>query len=90
MENLKEWAPIIEKVAVLFLRMPRTNDAELAATVHFVARELRHVFGRQPNEQEVLEEVRRWKAKRRPPLRDQDIAGSHSAPKPPRLGRVDP
>ena len=74
MENLKEWAPIIEKVADLFLRMPRTNDAELAATVHFVARELRHVFGRQPNEQEVLEEVRRWKAKRRPPLRDQDIA----------------
>jgi O-acetyl-ADP-ribose deacetylase (regulator of RNase III) len=74
-ENLKEWAPIIEKVADLFLRMPRTSDAELAATVHFAAKELRPVFGRQPTEQEVLEEVKRWKVKRRPPLRDRDVAG---------------
>jgi uncharacterized protein YwgA len=73
-ENLKEWAPSIEKVADLFLRMPRIHDAELAATVHFVAKQLREAFGRQPTEQEILEEVKRWKAKRRPPLRDQDIA----------------
>jgi O-acetyl-ADP-ribose deacetylase (regulator of RNase III) len=74
MENLRAWAPAIERVADLFLRMPRTHDAEIAATVHFAAKDLQKALNRRPSECEVLEEVKRWKVRRRPPLSDREIA----------------
>ncbi|MGO8920643.1 MAG: macro domain-containing protein [Stellaceae bacterium] len=74
MDKLKAWAPAIEKVADLFLRIPRTHDAEIAATVHFAAKDLRRNLDRRPSEQEVLEEVKRWKARRRPALHEAEVA----------------
>jgi O-acetyl-ADP-ribose deacetylase (regulator of RNase III) len=76
MEKLREWTPTIERVADLFLRMPRTHDAEIAATVHFAATDLRRTSARRPSEREVLDEVRRWKVRRRPPLDDREVAGA--------------
>lgn len=76
MEKLKEWTPSIERVADLFLRMPRTHDAEIAATVHFAAKDLQRASTRRPSEREVLDEVRRWKIRRRPPLDDREVAGA--------------
>jgi len=74
--QLKEWAPIIERVADLFLRIRRTADAEVAASVHYVAKELaqRHEGSGTPTEQQVFEEVREWKSRRRPPIHDEEIA----------------
>jgi uncharacterized protein YwgA/O-acetyl-ADP-ribose deacetylase (regulator of RNase III) len=69
--ELGQWNDIIERVADLFLRV-KTHDAELAATVFFAARTL--VKKKHPSELDVLEEVKRWKHKRRPPLRDEEIA----------------
>lgn len=74
MDKLKAWAPAIERVADLFLRLPRTHDAEIAATVHFAAKGLQEASERRPSEREVLEEVRRWKVRRRPPLDDREVA----------------
>lgn len=74
MESLKGWAPTIERVADLFLRMPRTHDAEIAATVHFAAKRLQRTSNARPTEREVLEEVRQWKIRRRPPLDDREVA----------------
>ena len=71
--ELQQWEPIIERIADLFLRM-RTQQAETAATVHFAARSLERPTGDKPSETDVLEEVKRWKQKRRPPLRDEEIA----------------
>ncbi len=51
-----------------------TDDAEIAATVHFSAKNLREPEGRQPSELEVLRYVQDWKQRRRPPLKDTDIA----------------
>jgi O-acetyl-ADP-ribose deacetylase (regulator of RNase III) len=76
MEKLREWTPTIERVADLFLRMPRTHDAEIAATVHVAATDLRRTSARRPSEREVLDEVRRWKVRRRPPLDDREVAGA--------------
>jgi O-acetyl-ADP-ribose deacetylase (regulator of RNase III)/uncharacterized protein YwgA len=71
--KLHEWEPIIDKIADLFLRM-RTQQAEIAATVFFVARALQKSQHEKPSEVEVLQEVLRWKQKRRPPLEDQEVA----------------
>jgi O-acetyl-ADP-ribose deacetylase (regulator of RNase III) len=74
MDSLKRWAPAIERVADLFLRMPRTHDAEIAATVHFAAKDLRRDLNRRPSEREVLDEVKRWKTRRRPKIDENEIA----------------
>lgn len=72
-KELDEWEPMIERITDLFLRM-RTQQAEVAATVYFAARSLARDRQDKPSEAEVLEEVERWKQKRRPPLNEQDVA----------------
>lgn len=71
-DRLEEWGPLLDRVEDLFLRM-RTQDAEVAATVHFAAHRL---LDRPENatERDVLEAVRAWKQKRRPPLEESEIA----------------
>lgn len=59
--------PAIDRVADLFLRV-RTDQAELAATVHFAAESLAQAAGHEPSERQVLEEVMQWKQRRRPPI----------------------
>jgi hypothetical protein len=70
--SLEEWSPIIERVTDLFLRMP-TRQAEVAATVYFVALSLKHSGDQRPTEVEVLDHVKQWKQKRRPPLEDKEV-----------------
>lgn len=72
--QLNQWDPIIDRVADLFLRIQRTDQAEVAATVHFAARSLRGEMGATPSETDVLTEVKRWKERRKPPLDDEEIA----------------
>lgn len=72
--QLREWAPVIERVADLFLRLPRNMDAEIAATVHFAAKELAGERGERPSEIEVFNAVKEWKERRRPPLNDREVA----------------
>lgn len=66
--QLKEWVPIIERIADLFLRLPTTSDAEVAATVHFAAKDVAERSRAKPTELEVVDEVILWKQKRRPHL----------------------
>lgn len=70
--ELASWELIIERVADLFLRM-RTQQTELAATVRYAARTLAAETKDSQSEQDVLDAVRRWKQKRRPPLEDKEI-----------------
>jgi uncharacterized protein YwgA/O-acetyl-ADP-ribose deacetylase (regulator of RNase III) len=72
--QLKDWCPAIERVADLFLRLQRTTDAEVAATVHYVAHELKSRLDFTPSEVEVFEEVKAWKARRAPALDEARIA----------------
>jgi O-acetyl-ADP-ribose deacetylase (regulator of RNase III)/uncharacterized protein YwgA len=65
----------VDRVADLLVRM-RTDQAEVAATVHFVARELSTTQSRKPTEQEVLSEVMRWKSRRKPPLEKPEVAAA--------------
>jgi len=73
--ELGEWEEIIDRVTDLFLRM-RTGQAEVAATVYFVARQLAESLQSRPSEAQILEEVKRWKQKRRPPLQEEEVAQS--------------
>lgn len=72
-DKLDEWYPIIERVADLFLRI-RTAQAEVAATVSFVAHSFADTSDSKPSETEVFDEVKRWKQKRQPPIQDDEIA----------------
>lgn len=71
---IHRWEPIIDRVADLFVRIRTTKQSELASTVHFAAASLAEKSGTTPSEEEVLEEVLRWKQRRKPPLDVHDIA----------------
>jgi len=51
-----------------------TRQAEVAATVHFAAREWKERNEKPPTEKEVLASVMEWKQKRRPPLEEKEVA----------------
>lgn len=70
---LAEWQSQIARVVDLMVRM-NTDDAEIAATVHFAASRIRESKGERPTENEVLDYVKQWKLRRRPPLQDSDVA----------------
>lgn len=71
--ELTQWESVISRITDLFLRM-RTQEAEVAATVHFTAQALNHEARDTVSETAVLEGVKDWKQKRRPPLNDEEIA----------------
>lgn len=63
--QLAQWTKSVAKVADLFRRMT-TRQAEVAATVRFVAEELKDRKHELPTETEVHDEVMSWKARRKP------------------------
>ncbi|MBO0792964.1 MAG: macro domain-containing protein [Ktedonobacteraceae bacterium] len=71
--ELTQWETIINRITDLFLRM-HTQEAEVAATVHFVAQVLDREAVNTVSETTILEGVKHWKQKRRPPLNDEEIA----------------
>lgn len=72
--ELMKWDELIDRVADLFLRMRRTRQAEVAATVHFTATHLVKPGDGQPSEADVFQAVKAWKLRRDPPFRDEEIA----------------
>lgn len=69
--ELEDSQESINKVADLFRRL-RTRQAEIVATVHFVANELNARKGTSPSEAEVLNEALLWKARsKQPPTREE-------------------
>jgi O-acetyl-ADP-ribose deacetylase (regulator of RNase III)/uncharacterized protein YwgA len=70
---LVQWEAKIEKVADLFKRI-NTDEAEIVATVLYAADDLAKTKKEPPQETEVLEEVMRWKQRRRPPIESSDVA----------------
>lgn len=58
--QLTEWEEPISRVTDLCERLV-TRESEIAASVHLVAEELRDSLGRTPTEEEVQDEVLRWK-----------------------------
>jgi O-acetyl-ADP-ribose deacetylase (regulator of RNase III) len=74
--DLVKWNDTINALADLFMRM-RTHQAELAATVHFAAKGItsKQKTGK-PTEMDVLAEVMSWKQKRRPHLKEAEVAAT--------------
>lgn len=68
--DIQKWDKLIDKTVDLFLRLD-TNKAEIVATVLFVEREMNKGV---MSENDVLQEVMKWKQKRRPPLNQQEVA----------------
>ena len=73
---LAKWEREIDAVVDLFSRM-NTRQAEVAATVHFAAKQLWLRNQRRPiPEMLVFEEVEEWKKARRPPISTQEVAST--------------
>ena len=72
-KQIESWCDIIAKIVDLFLRM-NTQQAEVAATVHFAAMELRRLNKTDPHEVDILKQALTWKQRRRPPLNEKEIA----------------
>jgi len=72
-DQLQQWRDVVDKVADLFMRM-NTQQAEVAATVHFAAKELKHRGETEPDETAILRWVMDWKQRRRPPLDQKEVA----------------
>lgn len=70
---LNQWREVVERVSSLVARF-NTRQAEVAATVHYAAAELRTQLGRAPFASEVLTAVERWKIRRKPPFKHDDIS----------------
>ena len=64
---------LLRTLRTLFLRM-RSQQAEIAATVHFTANRLFEDSEDKPSELEVLGKVMQWKQKRLPPLNETEVA----------------
>ena len=70
--ELTEWHDQIHRAADLLARM-QTRDAEVAATVHFVAAEVSAATGEPPTDEDILSEVMEWKSRKKPPLREDEV-----------------
>jgi hypothetical protein len=70
---LVQWQSQIARVVDLIVRM-NTDDAEIAATIHFAANRLREASPNQPTEAEIFDYVMQWKLRRRPPLSESEVA----------------
>lgn len=70
---LDQWREVVERVSTLFARFD-TRQAEVAATVHYAAAELRAKLGRAPFASEILAAVEQWKIRRKPPFKRDDIS----------------
>lgn len=71
--QLGQWRDTLDKITDLFMRM-NTRQAEVAATVHFAAMELKQPQGNKPTELDILDRVMEWKQRRRPPLDRKEVA----------------
>jgi len=65
--QIRDWEPIIDKVADLFMRM-NTQQAEVAATVLFAAQEAKIQPEESPAEKDIHHTVMTWQQKERTPL----------------------
>ena len=72
-QQIKEWEPMIDKIADLFMRL-NTKQAEVVAAVHFAAQEAKDRLEGKPTEKEVFDAVMKWKQKRKPPLDEKEVA----------------
>lgn len=73
LNSLNQWNATIDRIVDLFCRT-KTNQAEIMATVMFSASQLQSQKNEPPSECDVLNDVKQWKQRHRPPLEEQDIA----------------
>ena len=69
-DTFQKWDKMIDKTVDLFLRLD-TNKSEIVATVLFVERTMNKD---NMSEDDILQEVMKWKQKRRPPLNKEEVA----------------
>jgi len=69
--ELDQWNALIDKTVDLFLRLD-TNKAEIVATVLYVEKGL--INNDALSEKNILDEVMKWKQRRRQPLNEKEVA----------------
>lgn len=70
--EIEQWEAVIDRVVDLMLRM-RTEDAEIAASVKYIADRLPREGDTKPTELEVRDAVLAWKMRRKPPFEPAEV-----------------
>lgn len=70
--ELQKWEQSIDRVVDLVARFD-SRQAEVAGSVHYVASALAARFGRRPTATEVIESVEKWKIRRKPPIKREEL-----------------
>lgn len=70
--HYEKWNETIDKIVDLFMRVD-TRQAEITATIIYSADQLKKK-AELPSEMDVLKEVMEWKQRRRPPLKEEEVA----------------
>jgi len=71
-DQVAQWDGLIDRIVDLAARF-NNREAEVAATVHYAADDLRNRFGRPPTIAEVIDAVEEWKRGSQPQVRRDDI-----------------
>jgi hypothetical protein len=71
-DQVAQWDELIDNIVDLAARF-NNRGAEVAATVHYAADNLRNQFGRPPTIAEVIDAVEEWKRGRQPQVKRDDI-----------------
>ncbi len=74
-KDLSRWEKTIDRIVDLFVRL-NTEQSEIVATVLFSEQDLRAQKDVAPSELEVLNHVMQWKQRRRPPLKEVEVANT--------------
>ncbi|MBU0713342.1 macro domain-containing protein [bacterium] len=73
---IDRYKKVIDRTTDLFMRMD-TNQAEIVSTILFSSRRLKeHADSIEVSEKEIFDRVMDWKKKRRPPLKEEDVASA--------------
>jgi O-acetyl-ADP-ribose deacetylase (regulator of RNase III)/uncharacterized protein YwgA len=73
-DAIAAWSDELDRVTDLMLRLATTEQAEVAATVHFAWSELASRRASRPTEQDILDAVNEWKKRRNPALHPEEVA----------------
>ena len=73
--EIRNWESIVNRVSNLFIRTD-TRQSEILSTVLYATEELRLQSSDKPSELEVINAVKEWKIRRKPPLDEKLIAST--------------
>ena len=73
-DDLMKWNDKIDKITDLFMRINKTDQAEIISSILYVNEEFKKKDKIEPSEFDILIEIQEWKQRRKPQLNRERLA----------------